>query len=366
MRDSSDSSNDLADTQQAARLMLYFAERTGLTAREPQRRYLWTDAFAVCNFLALERRLHAEHYAGLALNLIDRVHHTLGQHRSDDRRRGWLSGLGAAEAEDHPTTGGLRIGKPLPERLPGQASIEQLEWEQDGQYFHYLTKWMHALDQASTRTRRPQLNRWARELAETAHRAFVARSPSSGAQRMFWKMSIDLSRPLVTSMGQHDPLDGLLTCIQLQTTAVSLADAGGPALTDAAVDFAHMTPSNELETSDPLGLGGLLVDAYRARQLVQRGAPLERGFVRRLLTAAARGLGRYVRQGDLLQPASRRLAFRELGLAIGISALERLAKDAEAMPGVVGEKSELGQWASAPRFMVARCKEEFGSSLSSQ
>ena len=32
-------------------------------------------------------------------------------------------------------------------------------------------------------------------------------------------MSIDLSRPLVPSMGQHDPLDGLITYSQLQSHA---------------------------------------------------------------------------------------------------------------------------------------------------
>ena len=36
---------------------------------------------------------------------------------------------------------------------------------------------------------------------------------------MYWKMSIDLSYPLVTSMGQHDPLDGLITYSELQATA---------------------------------------------------------------------------------------------------------------------------------------------------
>jgi len=38
----------------AQRIMTDFAERTGLTAgsRRPKR-YLWTDAFAVCNFLEL-------------------------------------------------------------------------------------------------------------------------------------------------------------------------------------------------------------------------------------------------------------------------------------------------------------------------
>ena len=38
------------------------------------------------------------------------------------------------------------------------------------------------------------------------------------------KMSTDLSYPLVTSMGLHDPLDGLVTYTQLQATAVE--DAG--------------------------------------------------------------------------------------------------------------------------------------------
>jgi len=32
-------------------------------------------------------------------------------------------------------------------------------------------------------------------------------------------MSIDLSRPLVSSMGQHDALDGLITYLQLMAAA---------------------------------------------------------------------------------------------------------------------------------------------------
>ena len=39
----------------ASALMTAFAERTGITSDRPQRRYLWTDAFAVCNFLGLAR-----------------------------------------------------------------------------------------------------------------------------------------------------------------------------------------------------------------------------------------------------------------------------------------------------------------------
>ncbi len=45
-------------------------------------------------------------------------------------------------------------------------------------------------------------------------------------------------------------------------------------------------------------------------------------LLRRVLAAALEGLQRYAQQDDLRLPASRRLAFRELGLAIGLHAIE--------------------------------------------
>src|SRR5687768_14828747 len=92
-------------TDRAAGLMTRFAERTGLTSEHPQRRYLWTDAFAVCNFLGLERARGGQGFAKLALALIERVHHTLGQHNDGHRRAGspWLSGLEPSDGEKHPT-----------------------------------------------------------------------------------------------------------------------------------------------------------------------------------------------------------------------------------------------------------------------
>ncbi|MDX1676054.1 MAG: hypothetical protein R3314_14765, partial [Longimicrobiales bacterium] len=124
---------------QAKSLLDGFADVTGLTEDGRERRYLWTDAFAVCTWLGLGQR-------DRALELVDRVHHTLGKHRPDDEREGWISGLSDAEAEACPTAGGLRIGKPLPERGPDDPYDRRLEWERDGQYFHYLTKWMRALE----------------------------------------------------------------------------------------------------------------------------------------------------------------------------------------------------------------------------
>lgn len=285
----------------AAQLMASYAERTGISGGAASKRYLWTDAFAVCNFLGL-----GEHDRALAL--VDRVHHELGRHRTDDTRRGWISGLSEAEGEAHPTLGGLRIGKPLRERGVGDRFDEQLEWDRDGQYFHYLTKWMHALHQAACATANVQLLTWARELADAAHRRFT-----HGSRQMYWKMSIDLKRPQVASMGHHDPLDGYVTCLELAVGG----GASGPDLRGAIADFRAMIDDSALATDDPLGIGGLLVDAYRLAQLDR-----DRGLRDAILGAAHAGLAHYVQQRDLARPASHRLAFRELGLAIGLSAME--------------------------------------------
>lgn len=314
----------------AASLMAGFAERTGLTSDRPTRRYLWTDAFAVCNILGLARVTGERCDTDLALRLVDQVHHVLGRYRGDAPRTGWISGLGEREGESHPTRGGLRIGKTLPERRAEEPFDQGLEWDRDGQYFHYLTKWMHALDQVASATRDPRFNVWARELAEVAHAAFASGAGGRGGRRMVWKMSTDLSRPLVPSMGQHDPLDGLITCTQLGATASRLSSvAQGPSLTHAIADFATMIEAIDIRTEDPLGLGGLLADAYRVAQLMARGAFEDGILLGRLLAVAQDGLVRSSQHGDWQQPASRRLAFRELGLAIGLSAIERLQEDTQ-------------------------------------
>ena len=304
-------------TTESIELMKQFAERTGLTAGRP-RRYLWTDAFAVCNLLGLRRLTGEEHYEELALRLVDQVHHELGRHRSDDRRTGWLSGRPSDEAEVHPTIAGLRIGKALPERAVNEPLQSDLEWDRDGQYFHYLTKWMHALDQMSRYTHRPVFNTWARELATTAHRAFTRGRP--GEERMIWKASIDLSRALVGSMGQHDPLDGVVTSLQLDATAEALGVT--PSLGTATAAFTRMLEREHLATGDALGIGGLLFDAYRLAQL-----HTSRALTGAILAAALTGLRHYVEDPELRAPAQRRLAFRELGLAIGLAAVSKLEAD---------------------------------------
>jgi len=48
-----------------------------------------------------------------------------------------------------------------------------LEWDQDGQYYHYLTKWMHALNKVGIITEDPVYIKWAVEPAYAAHAGFT-------------------------------------------------------------------------------------------------------------------------------------------------------------------------------------------------
>jgi hypothetical protein len=309
----------------ARELMTEFADETGLSSERTPRRYLWTDAFAVCNFLELYRQTGEEQYRRLALRLVDQVHHTLGRHREDDPRSGWISGLDAREGEKHPTLGGLRIGKSMNERRPSDPFDERLEWDRDGQYYHYLTKWMHALNRVGRVMEDGTYNLWARELAKTAHSRFTYVPVSGGRKRLYWKMSIDLSYPLVPSMGQHDPLDGLITYHQLQETADrEFNKLGGPNLHTEIAEMADICKGKTWVTDDPLGIGGLLCGAHKTALLIAHGSFTQTDLPATLLDAADAGLRSYAHQARVQLPADYRLAFRELGLAIGLRAVEKL------------------------------------------
>jgi hypothetical protein len=296
-----------------------FADATGVSGKTTPRRYLWTDAFAVCNFLGLFRRTGDDRFLSFARELVDQVHHILGRHRNDDARRGWISGLSEEEGEQHPTRGGLRIGKTLNEREPDERFDPQLEWDRDGQYFHYLTKWMHALYRMGRETGESRYQRWAAELAMTAHNAFTREMPG-GPKRIVWKMSIDLSRPLVPSTGQHDPLDGLITCLELQTVEGSEVKDRA-ALAAAIADMTEMCAHARWATEDPLGIGGLLDDATRLAQLILERNVERHELLHELLVEAELSLRSFGHSSLLSRSADHRLAFRELGLSIGIHGL---------------------------------------------
>jgi hypothetical protein len=306
--------------------MIEFARSTGLSpAVEYPRRYLWTDAFATCNFLELYRQTGEEKYKDLALLLVDQVHSVLGHHREESSRTGWISGLDEQEGTLHPTTGGLRIGKNMDERSPSDPFDEQLEWDRDGQYYHYLTKWMHALNRVSQATRDSSYNIWAIELAKTAHARFTYVPSSGGQKRMYWKMSIDLSHPLVQSMGQHDPLDGFITYNQLQMYISDGSEKSEyPDLSEEITDMALVMKGKSWVTDDPLGIGGLLCDGYKVAQMIVRGYCEPYDLLETMLDSCLLGLASFVQMNSMQLPVEYRLAFRELGLSIGLRAVKGL------------------------------------------
>ena len=308
--------NSMTNSINVRQIMLDFAHRTGLISSEVAPvRYLWTDAFAVCNFLGLFLEHADEEALQLARRLVDQTHHVLGKHRADDSRCGWISGLSEEQGEAHPTRGGLRIGKLLPERAPSDPAQD---WDRDGQYFHYLTRWMHALDQMARVTGDATYHRWACELASTAYDGF-SHPAASGTRRLFWKMSIDLDRPQVTSMGLHDPLDGFLTYCQLQATS---GDDSALDLSREIRELAGLCGDQSWDTDDALGIGGLLCDAHRLVRLTSAGTLNEPRLLEDLLRSSLRGLETLVGRGEFRGGAESRLGFRELGLSIGLHAVE--------------------------------------------
>jgi len=128
-------------------------------------------------------------------------------------------------------------------------------------------------------------------------------------------------------MGQHDALDGYVTYADLKATASKLGGSKlDPPLDAEMADFASMMGDTSLATDDPLGIGGLLVDAHRVDQLLAEQRFPQPKLRDALLAAALSGLDQYARAGESRRPAEQRLAFRELGLAIGIRAVASMRR----------------------------------------
>lgn len=318
--------------------MSSFSTRTGVHGpADPSRRYLWTDAYAVLALLGLYRATKRQQYLDDAIKLADLVHDNLGRHRPSDARAGWISGLSDADGERNPVAGGLRIGKSLPERAVGEPLNERLEWDRDGQYFHYLTRWMRALSQLSLATSDAVWNGYAIELARVATAAFVYEPRPGAPMRLYWKMSIDLTRPLVASMGQHDPLDGFATLSRIRATEHRLnpmsPHIGGEI---RAMRSMCSGPEATWATTDPLGMGGLLIATAELFDLTANGDIAYDAILHTLLADANRSLDFFIASNELMRPLESRLPFRELGLAIGLRAIKPMLACVKREPSAFG------------------------------
>lgn len=317
--------------EQARELIRNYAERTGVSIgnTKSEDRYLWTDALAVHALFDLYSTTGEEKYRREAEDLIALVHEHLGKHHPADPRKGWISGFPAEEGQLHPTAGGLRIGKRNPERGKDEAYHPQKEWEQDGQYFHYNTKWITALIKAGKVTGEESYFVHALELLLASAR-FIYRKGSAYA--MYWKMDTELSRPLVSSMGAHDPLDGFLCAKQLEQNLPGKADK----LKELTKKFTSMVERTNWFTPDPLGIGSLLLNTRTAARLKRQGTALPFGVrPQKLFRESLSGLQNFGATHHKEEPATRRLAFRECGLSMGVNAVAASSNELrEAIPEV--------------------------------
>jgi len=250
---------------------------------EGKGRYLWTDAFGVCNYITLYHQTGDVIYLDQADSLIQNVHDVLGKDRQGNKILG-------NSTKEEPLHGGLRIGKQDPEGTPNG----------DGQYFHYLTKWMFALNRMSLARGSEMYNNWAIQLAKGIHPKFVHN------QHIYWKMSIDLSTPQVISEGNLDPYDGFVTYRLLQEVSPN-KDILQPEIQQMS-QMVHAKVQH-YESDDLLDLGEALWLAH--------WFPEEEWS--KLLSSRSLESLQYLWSGGVFSlPARYRLAFREFGTTIGV------------------------------------------------
>ena len=156
-------------------------------------------------------------------------------------------------------------------------------------------------------------------------------------------MSIDLSRPQVNSMGLHDPLDGLITFLEIRERSPVRQKLQPHSLDAAISDLTDMCLGVNWTTHDPLGLGGLLADAWRLAQLYSDNTASGLSeLLEDMLDAALVGLSIFIQEDSTNRTAASRLAFRELGLSIGLQAVGRLESLVAGSPNLFSNRSRLG------------------------
>ncbi|KAI9934274.1 hypothetical protein MW887_005348 [Aspergillus wentii] len=264
-------------------------------------RYLWTDAFGVLNLLTMHKEYMEaggsatkddDRYLVLAKRLVETVHSVLG------RTRDGIARLPRA-TEKNPLGGGLRIGKDE-ERGP----------DGDGQYHHYLTVWMFALNRLSRATGDVSYNQQAVALAKAIHPHFFVNRESK-YPRMVWKMSVDLTVPLVGSEGNLDPLDGFVVYRLLQATAKEAGE--GEVLAEEIRDYQRVMDrkGEHFVSTDPLDLGMTMWTVHWFSEKEEWAARLAGRCFEQIYNLFE--INRYLDRN-----IKHRLAFREFGTCMGI------------------------------------------------
>lgn len=285
------------------------ADEAGLCADGKQRRYLWTDAFGVLAFVSIadlhEKEGNADEankYRQAADTLIRTVHQCLGSPRSDKP-------VDAMTASEDSPTGyvGLRIGK------TSSRKVTDYGMQYDGQYWHYVDKWLLALARAGHVAD-------GIRIAKSCFPAFFDTGYDgtgwNGGIR--WKLSVDASAPpsLEKAAASDDTLVALIVFSILEAHRTS---DDMPSLRDEIGQLrVALKGYRPRVTDDPLGWG---LEAMYDQWL--EGHPRQRALAKL--------------QSSALHPSHLSLPFRLYGAMIGA----RVAGERVAPPGGVDRLVEL-------------------------
>ncbi|KAL8646133.1 MAG: hypothetical protein Q9226_007002 [Calogaya cf. arnoldii] len=176
----------------------------------------------------------------------------------------------------------------------------------DGQYHHYQTIWLFALNRMSVASQHAPYNDDAIALAKAIHPRFFDNVEST-APRMYWKIAMDMSRPLVAGEGNTDALDGYVV--------YSLLAAGAKdpqCLATEIADYRRVIDrkGQHLVSHDMLDLGMSL-------WLAQWGSA-GNSSAQQLGTRCIERFDDIVSTGSLEGSFRRRIAFRDFGAMLGL------------------------------------------------
>lgn len=282
------------------------AEEAGLCSNG-QRRYLWTDAFGVLAFLSIAdayeregKHEEAEKYTQAANSLIDIVHRCLGTPRSNKE-------VDSMREDDLSPTGyvGLRIGK------VDSRKVTDYGMRYDGQYWHYIDKWLLALARAG------RIDDGVR-IAKSCFPFFFDAGDGSGwGGGIRWKLSVDATAPPPLQRARES--DDSLVALIIFSLLENARSGNSPSLTDEVRMLKlSLKGYRPRVTDDPLGWG--LESMYD--QFIE-------GHPRQQALASL--------QSSALHPSHLSLPFRLYGAIIGA----RIGGEQVASPRIVDKLMEM-------------------------
>ena len=140
-------------------------------------------------------------------------------------------------------------------------------------------------------------------------------------------------------MGLHDVLMVSSLFAKCSISIVKIfGDAAVSGLSHATQALFALCEHGQWATNDPLGVGGLLFDACRLCQLLGQENRREFRLLEDVMQGSGDGLMIMLKTGYLKRPAQHRLAFRELGLAIGLRAVPIIANEFQSESKAFGSR----------------------------